>query len=85
MHREVPAGKGFADIVFVPRNGVTTPAMIIELKYNQFAETAKEQAKNRNYADFFKNYKGDILLAGINYSKDDPNKKHTCRIEKIKK
>ncbi|MCD8103568.1 MAG: ATP-binding protein [Lachnospiraceae bacterium] len=85
LHREVPAGKGFADIVFVPRNGVTTPAMIIELKYNQSAETAIEQAKNRNYADFFKDYKGDILLVGINYSKDDPDKKHTCRIEKIKK
>lgn len=46
MYRKVPAGKGFADIVFVPRNGVTTPAMIIELKYNQSAETAIEQAKN---------------------------------------
>ncbi|MCC8138084.1 MAG: ATP-binding protein [Clostridiales bacterium] len=85
MHREVPAGKGFADIVFVPRNGVTTPAMIIELKYNQSAETAIEQAKNRNYADFFKDYKGDILLVGINYCKDDSDKKHTCRIEKLKK
>ena len=85
MHREVPAGKGFVDIVFVPRNGITTPAMIIELKFNQSAESAIEQAKNRNYADFFKDYKGDILLVGINYSKDDPNKKHICRIEKIKK
>ena len=85
MHREVPAGKGFADIVFVPREGVTTPAMIIELKYNKSAESAIEQAKDRNYSEFFKDYKGDILLVGINYSKDDPDKKHTCQIEKIKK
>ncbi|MCD7954560.1 MAG: ATP-binding protein [Lachnospiraceae bacterium] len=85
MHREVPAGKGFADIVFMPRKSVTTPAMVIELKYNQSAESAIEQVKNRNYADVFKDYKGYILLVGINYSKDDPNKKHTCRIEKIKK
>ncbi len=85
MYREVPAGKGFADIVFVPIEDVAAPALVIELKYNQSAEGAIKQVKNRNYTDFLKGYKGDILLVGINYNKDDPNKKHTCRIEKIKK
>ncbi len=55
------------------------------LKYNQSAESAITQIKNRHYTDFLKDYSGEILLVGINYDKDDPNKKHTCRIEKTKK
>ena len=85
MYREVPAGKGYADIIFIPRKNVTTPALVIELKYNQSAESAITQIKNRHYTDFLKDYSGEILLVGINYDKDDPDKKHTCRIEKTKK
>ena len=34
--RELPAGKGFADIVFVPRRAYPEkPALIVELKWNQ--------------------------------------------------
>ena len=85
MYREVSAGKGYADIVFVPRNNVITPALVVELKYNRSAESAIRQIKDRNYTDFLKGYSGEILLVGINYDKDDPNKMHTCRIEKIRK
>ena len=30
-------------------------------------------------------YTGEILLVGINYVKDDPNKLHHCMIEKFEK
>lgn len=82
MHREMPSGKGFADIVFIPRRNITTPALIIELKYEKSADSAIEQIKNKNYSDCLKDYLGDILLVGINY---DEQKRHTCKIEKIRK
>ena len=80
MHRELPTGKGFADIVYIPRKNVNLPALVIELKYNQSAETAIEQIKNKQYTEKIKEYSGEILLVGINYNKD---KNHACVIEKI--
>ena len=43
MIREFPSGKGFADVVFIPR--YDKPAMIIELKYDQDVDTAIKQIK----------------------------------------
>ena len=83
IERELPAGKGFADLVFRPRKNNSNPAMIVELKYDESAEGALEQIKKKQYVDCLKDYSGEILLVGINYSKDD--KKHTCKIEKITK
>lgn len=85
MYREMPSGKGFADLVFVPRKNVTTPALIIELKYDKSADSAIEQIKSKNYVDCLKDYSGEILLVGINYDKNDECKRHSCRIEKVSK
>ena len=41
--RELPSGKGFADIVLIPRKNVDCPTIVIELKYNQNADTAIDQ------------------------------------------
>ena len=38
--RECPAGKGFADIAFVPRRNTDKPALIVELKWNKSAKGA---------------------------------------------
>ena len=83
MFREMPTGKGFADIVFVPRRNADVPALVIELKYNQSSECAINQIKDRNYGDCLTDYSGEILLVGINYNKDDSKKHHSCLIEKI--
>lgn len=83
IERELPAGKGFADLVFRPRKNNSNPAMIVELKYDKSAEGALEQIKKKQYVDCLKGYFGEILLVGINYDKDC--KCHTCRIEKITK
>ena len=83
VERELPAGKGFADLIFLPRKNNSNPAMIVELKYNKSAEGAIEQIKKKQYADSLKDYSGEILLVGINYNKD--TKKHDCVIEKIVK
>ena len=36
--RELPSGKGFADVVFLPRRRSDKPAMVVELKYDQSVE-----------------------------------------------
>ena len=81
--REMPAGKGFADFAFIPRaNAGFRPAMIVELKYNQSAETAIKQIKEKKYHGALSGYSDKILLVGINYNEDGSDKKHhTCVIE----
>ena len=78
--RELPTGKGYADLVYLPKPGVNKPALLIELKYDKSAQTAITQIKEKNYLQFFKDYKGEVLLVGINYSKD--TKTHQCIIER---
>ena len=80
--RELPTGKGYADLVYLPKLGVNKPALLIELKFDKSAQTAITQIKEKNYLQFFKDYKGEVLLVGINYSKD--TKTHQCIIEMAK-
>ncbi|MDR1559467.1 MAG: ATP-binding protein [Clostridiales bacterium] len=77
--REMPSGKGFADLVFLPRkNHPDKPAMVVELKWNKSAAGALKQIKERGYTDALRDYKGSILLVGVNYSKK--TKRHSCVI-----
>lgn len=78
---EMPTGKGYADLTFLPRPCSDKPAMIVELKYNKSAEGAIEQMKRRQYMKSLEAYKGTILLIGVNYDKNDRDKKYTCVIE----
>lgn len=75
--REMPAGKGFADIVFLPKKD--KPAMIVELKWNRTADTALSQIRDKQYPDSLSHYSGNLLLVGISY--DRKTRKHSCRIE----
>ncbi len=83
--REMPAGKGFADFVFIPRaNAGSRPAMVVELKYNKSADTAINQIKENRYHGALSGYSDRILLVGINYDADGKDaKKHTCVIEEF--
>ena len=81
--RELPTGRGFADICLIPRRlHADKPAAVIELKRDESAEGAIAQIKQKNYVRSLADYKGNLLLVGINYDKD---KKHTCVIEKVEK
>ena len=85
--RELPTGKGYADIAFLPRPNENVPAIVVELKKEQDASIALKQIRNRQYTEKLSAYSGEIILVGINYT-TNPNteyKKHTCRIEKIVK
>ena len=79
--QEMPSGKGFADIMFIPKHNVDTAVylpMVIELKWDQTAQTAIGQIRGRNYPERLKGFE-KILLVGISYDKD--SKKHECIIE----
>ena len=80
--RELPTGQGFADIVYLPRKKHRDkPAIIVELKWNVSAEGAISQIKKREYIKSLEDYKGNMLLVGVNYSKE--NKEHQCVIEEV--
>lgn len=80
--RELPTGKGFADIVYLPRkNHLDKPAMIVELKWDKSAEGAIEQIKNKKYVKAVEEYSGNLLLIAINY--DKKTKQHECEIEEV--
>lgn len=79
---EMPSGKGYADIVFLPRPHSDKPAMVVELKYNKSAEGAIAQIKRKQYMKSLEAYLGNILLVGINYDED---KNYSCVIEEYRK
>ncbi len=80
LFREQPAGKGFADIIFVPRAFSDRPAFVVELKWNQSAKGGINQIKERKYVKALEDYQGEILLVAANYNKTTKN--HQCVIEK---
>ena len=84
VHRELAGGKGFSDPVFIPRKKFQEkPALVVELKWDKSAEGAIEQIKKKEYCKSLEEYKGNILLVGVNYNKK--TKKHECVIEEYTK
>ncbi len=79
--RELPSGKGFADIAFIPKKD--KPAMVVELKYNKLADTGIKQIKDKRYYLGLENYLDNLLLVSISYNKE--TKEHECVIEKFEK
>lgn len=84
VHRELASGKGFADLVFIPRKKFQEkPALVVELKWDKMVEGAINQIKKKEYCQSLEEYKGNILLVGVNYNKK--TKVHECMIEEYKK
>ena len=81
FHRELPTGKGFADLVLMPRKSVAKPAILLELKYDKSADAAIEQIHRKQYSGKVAEYSGEVILVGINY--DVKTKRHVCKIEKM--
>ena len=79
--RELPAGQGFADFVYIPKPEYIKryPALVVELKWNKNADTAIQQIRDRKYPDSLLQYTGNILLVAISY--DEKTKAHQCKIE----
>lgn len=83
---ELPAGDGYADLVYLPKKDSMLPALVIEMEWNMSAKGAIAQIKEKNYPEAIKGYGGEILLVGINYDRNAPagKRKHECVIEDIK-
>lgn len=82
--REFPAGRGFADFVFIPKPEFQNyyPALVVELKWDKSVR-ALDQIRDRKYPESVACYAGELLLVGINYN--EKTKEHECRIEKYEK
>ncbi len=79
--KEMPSGKGYADIGFIPVNP-RKPALIIELKADTTtAEGALSQIREKKYHQALENYYDNLLFVGVTYNKE--TKKHTCKIERL--
>jgi len=83
IFRELPSGKGFADLVLLPYRNIELPAIVLELKYNKNVYSAIEQIKRQEYVAILSHYVGEVVLVGVNY--DKKSKKHECSIERITK
>ena len=83
---ELPAGEGYADIVYFPRPDSDWPALVVELKWNKSAEGAINQIMKKKYPSVLANLDRPILLVGITYDKNAAagEKKHTCKIVEYK-
>ena len=84
IHRELAGGKGFADLVFIPKKQFAEkPALVVELKWDKSAESAIKQMKEKKYFESLEEYQNNMLLVGINY--DKKTKEHVCKIEEYLK
>ena len=83
IHREFASGKGFVDLVLIPRRNVDAPAIVLELKVSKNADTAIDQILRKDYPAKVKEYADRLLLVGINYDRE--TKQHTCKIVEFEK
>ncbi len=81
IFHELPTGKGFADMVFIPLPGSSRPAIVVELKYDKTADSAIDQIKRKEYPKSLKGFSKQIILVGINYNKS--TSKHEVKLEVI--
>lgn len=55
---ELPTGLGYADVVYLPRQGENIPALVVELKWNMSADAAIAQIRQKRYPGILQNYGG---------------------------
>lgn len=79
MIREMPAGKGFADIILLPYQTANKQAVLLELKYNKDSKTAINQIYDKHYPDVLKGIVDSVVLVGVNYNRTTHT--HDCIID----
>lgn len=78
---EMPGGRGYSDIAYIPKKGSPMPLLLVELKWNKPVQAAIDQIRNRNYPAALAGWGGDTLLVGVTY--DANTKAHACTIERL--
>ena len=79
--QELPSGRGLADVVYLPRRGDPSPALVVELKWDRSPDPAIARILNRDYPEVLRGWGGPIILVGITYS--PKSKEHSCRIKEV--
>lgn len=75
---ELPSGRGYADVAYLPRRGSDVPALVVELKWDKPVRSAMDQIRERDYPQVLRGLNVPILLVGVTY--DVKTKEHTCQI-----
>ena len=74
MLMKLDSGKGYADIVYLPLPKYPEkPVLLVELKYNQDADSVIAQIKRQKYPERLEHYWGNLILVGVNYDKEVEN------------
>ena len=83
---ELPAGEGYADVVYLPKADSDWPVLVVELKWNKSVDGAIDQILKKKYPSAIEDYGKPILLVGITYDKDAESgtRKHKCKIIEYK-
>ncbi len=76
---ELPGGKGYADIAYLPRRASQMPALVVELKWNKPVEKAVVQIRDRGYQEALEGLDVPVLLVGVTY--DPKTREHVCHID----
>ena len=75
---ELPSGRGYADVAYLPRRGSGRPALLVELKWDDPVRAAVDQVLDRDYPQVLRDLDVPILLVAVTY--DAKTKRHVCRI-----
>jgi len=78
---ELPSGRGYVDVAYLPRFGSAKPALLVELKWNKPVEAALDQVRDRRYPQVLQDLDVPVLLVGVTY--DAQTKVHSCRISSL--
>lgn len=62
---ELPTGKGFADVVYLPKRDINRLALIVELKWDKSAKGAIRQIKEKNMPPGFRDIQAIFFLLGF--------------------
>ncbi|MBQ9001202.1 MAG: AAA family ATPase, partial [Eggerthellaceae bacterium] len=78
---ELPSGRGYCDLAFVPKPGSALPPMLVELKWDKPVSAALAQARRRGYPAALAGLGGECVLVGATY--DEATCEHRCEIERV--
>lgn len=78
---ELPGGRGYADVVYLPKPNSVLPPIVVELKWNKPADAAIGQIKRRDYPAALSGLVGECVLIGVTYEEDTTE--HTCQIQRV--
>ena len=78
---ELPGGRGYADLAFVPKSDSKLPPLVVELKWDKVADAAIDQIRAHDYPAALAGLSGECVLVGITYREGADE--HECTIERV--